>query len=251
MGKRFANDAKCVEYLSGFKEETEAKIGSYKSAMVESMKSELTERALKQLQAVSAFEAGMGSAMQELVVREAAASFKESYPNSTAMQGKAFTAALKSLSGATLTTADDPVSSHFEDAFKSLGGVDLMTTKGDPKGSLAERVAYAQQAKELEFQQSFMVTPDEVAEVKAIVGKAPGGDIGKLPADALDKLNALYVKINQKVGYALPEGVGSKPIAASTDTAANAYIETVNAQLDGAMKNLQLARLAAFAKSFS
>merc|ERR1712217_393888 len=112
-------------------------------------------------------------------------------------QGKAFTAALKSLSGSPLTTADDPVASHFEDAFKSLGGVDLMTTKGDPKGSLAERVAFAQQAKELEFQTSFMVTPDEVAEVKAIVGKAPGGDIGKLPGEAMEKLNALYVKINQ------------------------------------------------------
>merc|ERR1712048_1137599 len=249
--KRFANDAKCVEYLGGFKEETEAKIGSYKSAMVESMKSELTERALKQLQAVSAFEAGMGSAMQELVVREAAASFKESYPNSTAMQGKAFTAALKSLSGATLTTADDPVASHFEDAFKSLGGVDLMTTKGDPKGSLAERVAYAQQAKELEFQQSFMVTPEEVAEVKAIVGKAPGGDIGQLSGEALDKLNALYVKINQKVGFALPEGLGTKPIAATSDSAANGYVEAVNAQLEAAAKTLQQARLAAFAKSFA
>merc|ERR1712084_31813 len=115
------------------------------------------------------------------------------------------TAALKSLSGQPLEAGDDPVSSHFEEAFASLGGVDLMTTKGDPKGSLAERVAYAQQAKELEFQQSFMVTPDEVAEVKSIVGKAPGGDIGKLPGDAMEKLNALYVKINQKVGYALPE----------------------------------------------
>merc|ERR1719389_1463923 len=90
--RRFANDAKCVEYLQGFKAETEAKIGAYKSAMVTSMKAELTERALKQLQAVSAFEAGMGSAMQELVVREAAASFKEAYPDSQAMQGKAFTA---------------------------------------------------------------------------------------------------------------------------------------------------------------
>merc|ERR1712187_455121 len=224
---------------------------SYKSAMVESMKSELTERALKQLQAVSAFEAGMGSAMQELVVREAAASFKESYPNSTAMQGKAFTAALKSLSGGTLTTADDPVASHFEDAFKSLGGVDLMTTKGDPKGSLAERFAYAHQAKELEFQQSFMVTPDEVAEVKSIVSKAPGGDISKLPIDALDKLNALYVKINQKVGFALPEGLGTKPISATSDSAANGYVEAVNAQLEAAAKTLQQARLAAFAKSFA
>merc|ERR1712039_258059 len=99
-------------------------------------------------------------------------------------------------------------------------------------------------AKELEFQTSFMVTPDEVAEVKSIMGKAPGGDIGKLPGEAMEKLNALYVKINQKVGYALPEGVGTKAIATTTDTAANAYIETVNAQLEAATSSLQQARLA-------
>merc|ERR1719230_1325751 len=63
--KRFANDAKCVEYLQGFKSETETQIGSYKPALVMQMKEDLNERALKQLQAVSVFEASMGAAMQE------------------------------------------------------------------------------------------------------------------------------------------------------------------------------------------
>merc|ERR1719215_2411529 len=75
--KRFANDAKCVEYLSEFKAETEAKIGDYRSALVAQMKDDLSDRALKQLQAISQFEAGMGSAVQNLVVSEAAASFRE------------------------------------------------------------------------------------------------------------------------------------------------------------------------------
>lgn len=250
--KRFANDAKCVDYLKTFKDDTEAKMGAYKMAMVAKMKEELNERALKQLQAIAAFEAGMGSAMQELVVREAAASFREQYPTSQEMQNKAFAAALKSLSGTALTVGDDPVSSHFETAFKSLAGVDLMTTKGDPKGSLAERVAFAQQAKEKEFQQSFMVTAEEAAEVKAIV--APAGkdmDLTKLSVEALAKLNALYVKINQKVGYALPESMGTKAIAPIADASANAYVDAVNSQLDAAAKQLQLARLAAFAKSFA
>lgn len=78
--KRFANDAKCVEYLSDFKGETESKIGSYKAALVTQMKADLSARALKQLQAISTFEASMGSAMQELVVREAASSFREKFP---------------------------------------------------------------------------------------------------------------------------------------------------------------------------
>merc|ERR1712066_408345 len=39
--RRFANDAKCVEYLSGFKGETEAKLAEYKAAMVMQMKEDL------------------------------------------------------------------------------------------------------------------------------------------------------------------------------------------------------------------
>jgi len=195
----------------------------------------------------------MGSAMQELVVREAASSFKEAYPNSTAMQGKALSAAVKSLSGQTLAAGDDPVAAHFEDAFKSLSGVDLMSVKGDSKGSLAERVAYAQQAKEKEFQQTFMVTAAEASEVKNIAAKAGGKDfdLSKLPADAKERLSALYVSINQKVGYAMPETLGSKSIAETSDSNANKYVEAVNAQLDAASTQLQQARLASFAKSFS
>merc|ERR1719230_1629482 len=121
--KRFANDAKCVEYLQGFKTETESKIASYRGALVQKMKDDLTERAAKQLQAVASFEAGMGSAMQELVVREAASSFREKFPKEKGMQEAAFAAAVKSLSGASLTANEDPVAKHFSDAFASLQGV--------------------------------------------------------------------------------------------------------------------------------
>merc|ERR1712110_713468 len=184
--------------------------------------------------------------------REAAASFREAYPSNQAMQTKALAAAVKSLSGQPLAAGDDPVAAHFEDAFKSLGGVDLMSVKGDPKGSLAERVAFAQQAKEKEFQQSFMVTAAEAAEVKGLAAKGGGKDfdLSKLPADGKERLSALYTSINQKVGYAMPESLGSKAIAATSDSSANAYIESVNAQLDAAATQLQQARLAAFAKSF-
>merc|ERR1712151_965620 len=154
--------------LKGFKTETEAKMGEYKQAMVVKMKADLSERALKQLQSIAIFEAGMGSAMQELVVREAASSFREQFPTSKPMQEKAFAAAVKSLSGAALETGDDPVSQHFDDAFKSLGGVDLAKTKGNASGTLAERVAAAQQAKDAEFRQTFMVTSAEASEVKSI-----------------------------------------------------------------------------------
>jgi len=252
--KRFANDAKCVEYLKGFKADAEVKMGSYKQAMVIQMQQDLSERALKQLQAISTFEAGMGSAMQELVVHEAAASFKEQYPKNPSMQEQAFTAAIKSLGGQTLSTSDDPVAAHFAQALESLQGVDLMTAKGNATGSLAERVAFAQQAKEKEFQQTFMVTASEAKEVTELAGKAKSGDgfdFSQLPVESLTRLNALYTSVNAKVGFALPESVGSNSVATSNDSAATSYLDAVNTQLASTTKQLESARLTAFAKSFA
>ncbi|CAE6912471.1 unnamed protein product [Symbiodinium sp. CCMP2592] len=54
--RRFANDAKCVEYLKTFKEDSEEKIAKYRKALVLKMKDDLSERAQKQLQAIAAFE---------------------------------------------------------------------------------------------------------------------------------------------------------------------------------------------------
>lgn len=251
--KRFANDAKCVQYLEGFKAETESKVGAYRGALVQKMKDDLSERALKQLQAIATFEAGMGSAMQELIVREAANSFRETFPANQAMQDKALEAAVKSLGGDQLAPGDDPVAVHFETAFKSVQGVDLMSVKGNPKGSLAERVAFAQQAKETEFQQTFMVTAEEAAEVKAITNKVKSGtsyDFSKLTKEASERLDALYAAINAKVGFSLPETLGTKPIATPSDAAATPYVEKVNAQLAAANAQLRHARLTAFAQSF-
>jgi len=251
--RRFANDAKCVEYLGSFKEDTEAKVASYRAALAAKMKDELAERALKQLQAIATFEAGMNSAMQELVVREAAASFKDKFPSDSGMQSAAFSAAVRSLSGAQLAVTEDPVAAHFESAFKSLQGVDLSSkAKADAKGSLAERVAFAQQAKEAEFKQSFMVTAAEAAEVKSIASGAKSGegyDLSKLSADAMGRLEALYKSINGKVGYAMSD-LAMKQIPLTSDAQANKYIEEVNSRVAAAQEQLRRARLTAFVSAF-
>jgi len=250
--RRFANDAKCVEYLSTFKDETESKVSQYRQALVAKMKADMSERALKQLQSIATFEAGMGSAMQELVVREAASSFRDTFPSDTGLQDKAFAAAVKSLSGQQLTTGEDPVSAHFDKAFASLQGVDLAKVQGKANGTLAERVAFAQQAKDDEFKQTFMVTAAEAAEVRTLAGKAKVGDgydFSKLAPEAAERLDSLYSSINGKVGFAMPDLV-TKPIAATSDAAANSYIEKVNAQLEAASKQLREARLKAFVSAF-
>jgi hypothetical protein len=250
--RRFANDAKCVEYLGTFKDEAEVKVAKYRQAVVSQMKAEMSERALKQLQAISTFEAGMGSAMQELVVREAAASFRDGFPADQGVQQKAFAAAVKSLSGQQLAAGEDPVAAHFDAAFSSLQGVDLAKVQGNPKGTLAERVAFAQQSKDQEFQQTFMVTAAEAAEVQKIAGQAKVGDsydFSKLAPEAAERLDALYASINGKVGFAMPD-LATKPIAQTSDSAANSYIEKVNAQLATAAQQLRQARLKAFVSAF-
>jgi len=250
--QRFANDAKCVEYLSDFKGETEGTMGEYKKALVLKMQEDLNFAATKQLQSVAGFEASMGSALQDLIVAEAAASFKDKFPSDAAMQAAAFESAVGSLAGG--EAGKDPVAAHFEDAFASLAGVDLMKAKGDPKGSMAERVAYAQQTKEVEFKQTFMVTPAEAAEVKKVVAEAKKGDsfdFSKLSEASATKLDNLYMSINAKVGFSLPSSLDSKPIDHTSDAGANSYVDTVNSQLSGLQTELKNARLKAFAKAFA
>lgn len=247
--KRFANDAKCVEDLTAFRSEAEGKIADYKKAVVMKMREDLTERAQKQLQSIAQFEANMGSVLQELVVREAASSFKEKFPTDSEMQSQALQCAVKSLGGETITTADDPVASHFNRAFGGLA--DAANAKPNATGSLAERVAYAQQVKETEFKQTFMVTVQEAAEVKKLAAEAGASfDLSKLSADSLKKLDGLYTSINGKVGFALPE-ISSKPIEDTSDVAADAYIGSVNAQLTDLSSKLHAARLKAFTQAFA
>jgi len=247
--QRFANDAKCVEYLSDFKAETESKIGDYKRALVLKQKEDLSFLAVKQLQSVASFESSMGSEIQELVVREAASSFREKFPGDAGMQSAAFKSALTSLAGD--AASGDPVSAHFSDAFAGLQGVDLMAVKGDIAGTLAERVAYAQQAKEAEFKQTFMVTPAEAAEVRAVVKEAGKDfDLSALSEASAKKLDALYASINSKVGYSLPASLGSTSVPAGPDASTNGYVEAVNAQLVTLEANLKAARLRAFTQAF-
>merc|ERR1711862_933969 len=97
-----------------------------------------------------------------------------------------------------------------------------------------------------------MVTAEEVTQVKSLAAEAKSGDgfdFGQLSAESLNRLNALYTSINNKVGYSLPSS-SSKPIAAVNDAAASGYVEAVNSQLAATAKQLDNARLTSFVKAF-
>merc|ERR1712118_402267 len=96
---------------------------------------------------------------------------------------------------------------------------------------------------EAEFQQSFMVTPKEVEEVKALVKQAgPDYDFGKLSEESAKKLDSLYTSINGKVGFAIPS-LKLTPIESTPDADANSYIEKVNANLAQMSTQLRNTRL--------
>ncbi len=118
---------------------------------------------------IVAFEASTGAALQELVVREAVSSFREAFPQSDAMQADALASTLASLPGRSpadstrmpmvdkmfghSSAIDDPVLAHFSSQLNSLEGVDLAQLTPNENGSLPERVAFANQQKEKEFQE--------------------------------------------------------------------------------------------------
>lgn len=251
--QRFQNDAKCQDYLADFKGETEAKIAEYKQGLLLKMQGDLTEKATKQLQAIANFETGMSAALQDLVVREAASSFREKFPQDSGMQNQALTAAVKSLSGQTLKPEEDPVALHFTTALASLqSGGDPMTAKGNPTGTLAERVAHAMQLKDSEFKQTFMVTAKEAEEVRSIIKQAKAGkdfDWSKLTPASAERLDALYSSINQKVGYAVPD-FGLQEIGKSADSAASSYISSVNSAILAASQKLRAKQRTCFAQAF-
>merc|ERR1712085_70738 len=136
----------------------------------------------------------------------------------------------------------------FRQGFLEPAGSRSVQDQGNAKGNLAERVAFAQQAKDVEFQQTFMVTAAEAAEVQALASKAKSGDgfdFSKLAPEAAERLDALYASINGKVGFAMPNLV-TNPIPPTADSVANSYTEKVNAQLASASQHLREARLKAF-----
>merc|ERR1712087_671010 len=139
------------------------------------------------------------------------------------------------------------------DAFGSMQGADLLSVKGNATGTLAERVAFAQQVKEKEFQQTFMVTAAEAAEVKRIGSEAKSGseyNFSKLSAASAQKLDTLYAGVNAKVGYALPD-FGTTELKKTSDTSTHSYIDQVNSQLAAAAAQLREARLKAFVQAFA
>lgn len=229
-------------------------MAGYSKALVLQQKIELTERVQKQLQSIAQFEANMAASLQEVLVSETVRSFKDKFPQDAKMKDAAFSAAVSGLEGKKDAGSVDPVNAHFAAAVQELAGVDLLAAKADPKGSVLERVAFAQQGKERDFKANFMVTADEAAQVKTLTAPVKKGagdyDFSKLSDENAKKLDGLFSSINGKVGYHLPSEAGLKQLPLVGDSEADKYTEDVNTQIATISAKLKEERLKAFATAF-
>jgi len=251
--RKFANDGECLDQLKGFKTETQASMAAYRSALLQTMQTEMTSRVQAQLTAVARFEQQMNSQLQETIVRETAQAFKDAFPADTKMQADVIDSACKAISSG--SAGPDPLKAFFTKAFDDVSKADLTTVKGNPKGTIVERVAAVQQAKEAAFQSSFMVSAEEAAEVKKLGSKALSGDsldLSKLDQKSIDRLETLFTSINNRVGYKFPsEKELISGLKTTGDASSDEFVTYANEQVSLALAKFQAARLGVFVKAFA
>jgi len=251
--KKFANDGECLENLKGFKGELQVKMAEYRAAMAITMKSEMNDRVNAQLTSIARFEQQMASQLQETVVRETANAFRDTFPKDTTMQDAVIDSACKSIAGK--GSGSDPLKDFFQKSFDEVAKANLATTKGNASGSIVERVAAVQQSRESQFTTSFMVSAAEAAEVKKLGAGALSGDsldLTKLSEENLAKLEALFTKINNKVGYNFPSDKQLlTQIDKTGDSGSDEFVEYANHQVSIALAKFKAARLGSFVKAFA
>ncbi|CDJ60272.1 hypothetical protein, conserved [Eimeria maxima] len=265
--KKYANDARCLEYISSFKDEVQQQLAEYHAALLEQMRQKLVERISGKLMAIQKAEKAIQDSLQEVIVRELVESFHRKFATDAKMQDLALKAAIEGVSGEAPSAACflvnagefphtptwmhrprchqlpvygrrkrfafDPVGAHFLASLKELRNADIAKSKPDGNGSVLERVSAVFQRREEEFLQSFTVSPEEANEVKQLVAKCKSGDgydFTKLSEEDAARLDALQLSIHERVGYSTVMEDDVKPLKA-VGPSGEALIEHVNNQL--------------------
>jgi hypothetical protein len=237
--KKFANDSNAVEYLEKFKAETQSSFVDLRQALISQQKQQVVDRMNAQLNAISRMESASAGNMQDLLVNETSRLFKEAFSHDSKLQEAAFESALASIKSSKKTSAEDPVLKHFADAIRSVETADWSKTKADANGSIVERIANVKKQAESEFKKMFYVSKSEATEIREMA-KLAAGDITRLPADKLKKLDELYTSINNRVGFVVPSE--SSILAAGDAEAAK--------RVDAIANKIKQERLKAFISAF-
>ncbi|XP_026193572.1 uncharacterized protein LOC34619363 [Cyclospora cayetanensis] len=249
--KKYASDARCLDYLSAFKGEVQQQLAEYHAAVLEQMRQRMVERMTNKLMAIQQAEKAIEGSLQEVIVREIVYSFQRQFAKDPKLQEAALKAAIQSIAGN--ATSMDPVGAHFIASLKELENADLAKTTPKEDGTVLERVTAVFQRREQEFLESFTVSPAEANEVKQIVQKCKNGDeydFSKLSEEEATRLDALQDMILNRVGYATVTEADIKPLEA-VGASGVPLVEHVNNQLALAKAKIRAARLTSFARSFA
>ncbi|EER20319.1 conserved hypothetical protein [Perkinsus marinus ATCC 50983] len=252
---RFTNDSMCVNYLKAFKRESTDRLAQYRHALIQKQKHDVTDRVLHQLQNIERSEHNIAASMQEILVRETASSFRDMFPTDPKMQQESLNTAIAQLAGDTVDASKDPVKNHFVNSFKDLKTQDVSKATADAKGTLIQRLAFDKRRSERDFERQYMVTKAEADEVRSLAKKAKGKggyDWSILDATDMARLEELYTKINNKVGFPMlsEAAVQSVPVDACADLRAKEYTTHMNEQLEVLRVKLRNERLNMFAAAF-
>ncbi|CDJ65282.1 LOW QUALITY PROTEIN: hypothetical protein, conserved [Eimeria necatrix] len=228
--KKYANDARCVEYLSSFKEEVQQQLQEYHEALLEQMRENMVKKMNSKLLSIQQAEQAIQGSLHEVIVNELVDSFHKKVETDAKMQDAALKAAIEAISGESPSV--DPVGAHFRASLKELQSADAEGSKPAQSGSVRERVSAIFRRREQEFLEMFTVSPEEADEVKRITGKCKSGngyDFSKLSKEEADRLDNLQQIIFDRVGYTTVTENDIKPLTAVGESGA-ALIEHVNNQ---------------------
>ena len=97
--KKYASDARCLDYLSSFKDEVQHQLAEYYAALLEQMRHRMVERLTNKLTAIQQAEEAIQGSLQEVIVREIAESFQRQFSGDPKLQVAALKSAIQSIAG--------------------------------------------------------------------------------------------------------------------------------------------------------
>eukprot|EP00918_Siedleckia_nematoides_P024726 GHVU01053428.1.p1 GENE.GHVU01053428.1~~GHVU01053428.1.p1 ORF type:complete len:450 (-),score=83.12 GHVU01053428.1:433-1782(-) len=268
--KRYAGDARCLEYLTSFQGDVSSQLADFRWALLQQHKDELVARMQKQLLGLQQAEHACHGIFQSVLGTEVVAAFEKKYAGSAEMYEASVDAAIEGLKGGDVQHVD-PISVFARATLKELEQLDLCpghaattsqsgggAASGSATSHIVERVLAAWRAKERELMDGFTVRPEEARDVQELAekcrtakdGLASSGsfDVNKLSEAEQERLWVLYDTINKKVGFFLSRTSTVAPVR--EEPSAREFTGYVNEELKRVEKRISTARLESFLRSF-
>lgn len=259
--KKYANDARCLEFLSSFKADVQKQLANYRLALICYHHDRLVSALSQKLVSIQQHEKIMQDSLQAVIVSQVLNAFNLSFTSSLVLEEKAFDAALQNIAAdqSAEGALSDPVGEHFTASLQQLRDVDFLIPmeEAEKRGPVVARVVQIFKEKEKEFLDSFTVKNEEAEKIKAIGSRChgPSGyEFNQLSSADMASLENLYTDINQRMGFDVPHEnqlEGCLEDLIDTDDKSKSYVDSVLNQLSQTSGSIRSARLTAFVSAFA